>query len=127
MKPAISLPSLCDQFHNSSAFGVLKLSDDRTAAYLDKFESALTASGRDNPVFPRLEVRDLNVNGTPLAGQDLRQARLREQFGVTVVSVNRKPGEVLVNPPADTILHMGALRVFGLPQQLDHLADQLAS
>jgi len=44
---------------------------------------------------------------------------------VTVVSVSRKSGEVVVNPPADTILRAGdTLRVFGSPQQIDQLAAQ---
>ena len=94
-------------------------------AYLEKFESGLTA-GLETSGFPYLEVRELNVNGTPLTGYDLRQAQVRERFGVTVVSVRRKSGEVLVNPHADTIIREGdTLRVFGLPHQIDHLADQL--
>jgi CPA2 family monovalent cation:H+ antiporter-2 len=106
------------------AFGVLKVPDDRTAAYMEKFESGLTSAEPAAP-FPYLEVRELNVDSTPLAGQDLRQARVRERFGVTVVSVRRKSGEVLVNPPADTIIREGdTLRVFGLPRQIDQLAAQ---
>lgn len=107
------------------AFGILRIPEARTAAYLQKFENVLTSAGPENPVFPYLEVREFNVDGTPLAGQDLRQARIRERFGVTVVSVSRKSGEVVVNPPADTILHAGdTLRVFGSPQQIDQLAAQ---
>ena len=108
------------------AFGILGVSEDRTAAYLEKFENILTSAGRENGVFPYLEVRELSVNGTPLNGKDLRQARIRERFGVTVVSVTRKSGEVLVNPPADTILSVGdTIRVFGLPQQIDRFTAQL--
>ena len=108
------------------AFGILRISEDRTAAYLEKFESVLTAAGPENPVFPYLEVREVNVDGTGLAGQDLREARIRERFGVTIVSLRRKSGEVVVNPAADTILHADdTLRVFGLPQQIDHLAAQI--
>jgi CPA2 family monovalent cation:H+ antiporter-2 len=108
------------------AFGVLKIPEDRTAAYLEKFESVLTSAGQESAGFPYLEVRELNVNGTRLRGQDLRQARIRERFGVTVVSVIRKSGEVLVNPAADTILRAGdTLRVFGLPRQIDDLAAEL--
>jgi voltage-gated potassium channel len=108
------------------AFGILRISEDRTAAYLKKFESVLTSAGPENAVFPYLEVRELNIDSTTLAGQDLRQTKIRERFGTTVVSVSRKSGEVLLNPAADTILHAGdKLRVFGLPQQIDQLAGQL--
>jgi CPA2 family monovalent cation:H+ antiporter-2 len=108
------------------AFKLLGIPKDRIATYLEKFESALTE--QENPVFPYLEVRQLNVNGPPLSGQDLRQARIRERFGVTVVSIRRPSGEVFVNPPADTILRAGdSLHVFGLPQQIDRLASELAA
>jgi len=46
--------------------------------------------------------------------------RVRERFGVTVVSVERAGGEAVVNPSADTRLRPGdRLRIFGLPEQID--------
>jgi CPA2 family monovalent cation:H+ antiporter-2 len=110
------------------AFGILGISQDRTAAYLGHFGGVLTAARSETAGFPYLEVRELNVNGTRFAGQNLRDAQIRERFGVTVVSVSRRSGEVLGNPPADTIMRDGdTLRVFGLPQQIDELAAHLAA
>jgi K+/H+ antiporter YhaU regulatory subunit KhtT len=38
---------------------------------------------------------------------------------VTVVAVSRPSGEVLLNPPSETILRPGdRVRVFGLPEQI---------
>jgi K+/H+ antiporter YhaU regulatory subunit KhtT len=69
----------------------------------------------------------LDVNTARLTGQDLRQVGIRERFGVTVVSISRKSGEVVANPPASEVLRLGdKLRVFGLPQQINDLAAELS-
>jgi K+/H+ antiporter YhaU regulatory subunit KhtT len=54
-----------------------------------------------------------------LDGLTLREAGVRERFGVTVVGIVRADGAVIVNPPADTVLRpRDRLRVFGLPDQI---------
>src|SRR4051794_23808589 len=68
-------------------FGILKVAEDRTAAYLDQFENVLTSAGPESTGMPYMEVRELNVGTNGLGGEDLRQARIRERFGVTVVSL----------------------------------------
>jgi Trk K+ transport system NAD-binding subunit len=109
-----------------SALSALRLPEDRAAAYLERFQNALIGTGAEKSSLPYLEVRELKVNKTPLEGQDLRQARIRERFGVTVISIRRASGEALVNPPAEAPLVDGdTLRVFGLPQQIDMLAAEL--
>jgi K+/H+ antiporter YhaU regulatory subunit KhtT len=51
--------------------------------------------------------------------QSLGEARMRERFGVTVVSVTRATGEVVADPTAETVLRRGdRLRLFGLPRQI---------
>jgi K+/H+ antiporter YhaU regulatory subunit KhtT len=56
----------------------------------------------------------------PLAEQSLRESRIRERFGVTVVAVRRSSGEMVLNPPPDTVIASGdRIRVFGLPQQIE--------
>jgi trk system potassium uptake protein TrkA len=58
-----------------------------------------------------------------MVGMALRDTRIRERFGVTVVAIRRSSGEVLVNPPAEVPLLQGDdLRVFGLPEQIQALA-----
>ena len=59
----------------------------------------------------------------PLDGVTLRDAHIRERFGVTVVAIARDGGALVANPPADAIVRAGdRLRVFGLPAQIDALA-----
>ena len=107
------------------AFAALGFPDDRSVAYLERFQGALPATGET--AFPYLEVRELDVNTARLTGQDLRQVGIRERFGVTVVSISRKSGEVVANPPANEVLRLGdKLRVFGLPQQINDLAAELS-
>jgi CPA2 family monovalent cation:H+ antiporter-2 len=92
----------------------LGLPQDRIADYLEAFQGT--------PV----EVRDLTVLGPPLAGQNLRQARMRERFGITVVSIRRQSGEILANPASDIALFAGdRLRVFGMLNQIDAMSAEL--
>jgi K+:H+ antiporter len=92
----------------------LGLPQDRIADYLEAFQGT--------PV----EVRDLTVLGPPLAGHNLREARIRERFGITVVSIRRQTGEILANPASDIPLLTGdRLRVFGMLNQIDAMSAEL--
>jgi K+/H+ antiporter YhaU regulatory subunit KhtT len=67
-------------------------------------------------------VREVQLPPGLLDGVTLRDAHIRERFGVTVVAITRLDGSNVVNPPADAILRAGdRLRVFGLPAQIDAL------
>ena len=67
------------------------------------------------------DVYELEVDGQPLADKSLREARIRERFGITVVAVRRSSGELLINPPAETVINTGdRIRVFGLRDQIDN-------
>ena len=47
------------------------------------------------------------------------EARIRERFGVTVVAIRRRDGDVVLNPSPDAVLRDGDhIRVFGLPEQI---------
>ena len=77
---------------------------------------------------PFPEVREITLMGASLAGQSLREARIREQFGVTVVSLMRASGETLMNPPADTVLETGdRLRVLGMVEEIDAFMARAAA
>jgi K+/H+ antiporter YhaU regulatory subunit KhtT len=66
--------------------------------------------------------------GDGFGSQTLGNARIRERFGVTVVAVRKKSGELLVNPSADTWLGPGdRVRVFGLPEQVQRFVEELRS
>ncbi len=103
------------------ALGRLSLPRARVLAYLERFREAM-AVGQTPPVDPREplpEVADVEVGDGAFADQSLREARIRERLGVTVVAVSRPSGEVLMNPPSETILRAGDhVRVFGLPEQI---------
>jgi CPA2 family monovalent cation:H+ antiporter-2 len=93
----------------------------RVLAYLERFREAMgvgqapPADGRE----PLPEVADVELGQGAFADQSLRETRIRERLGVTVVAVIRPSGEVLLNPPSETILRAGdRVRVFGLPEQI---------
>jgi CPA2 family monovalent cation:H+ antiporter-2 len=99
----------------------LALPQDRVLAYLDRFHRAMVTgadtegSGRDH--LPQLA--DVTLGVGALADQSLREARIRERLGVTVVAVTHGNGGTTVNPSAETVLRSGdRVRVFGLPEQI---------
>src|SRR5206468_2458150 len=111
------------------AFGHLALPAEQAAAYLDRFRDAIeTAEAR--PVgapaaFP--EVREVPLPAGRAADQSLRQARIRERFGITVVASIRREGVVL-NPPPDAVLRAGdRVRLFGRPEQIDAFLAEAAA
>jgi CPA2 family monovalent cation:H+ antiporter-2 len=97
----------------------------RVLDYLTRFRGAMNppaAAGRGG--VGRAEalpgVHEVMLGAGALADLSLGEARVRERFGVTVVSVERAGGEAVVNPSADTRLRPGdRLRVFGLAEQVD--------
>jgi monovalent cation:H+ antiporter-2, CPA2 family len=103
------------------ALDYLKLPTDQTCAYLERFREALGAAQavRSVPQAPLPDVYEIEVDGSALVDQSLREARIRERFGITVVAVRRGSGELLVNPAAHTVIKAGdTIRVFGLRDQI---------
>jgi CPA2 family monovalent cation:H+ antiporter-2 len=94
---------------------------DEALAYLDRFRSAMGEMAETAGARPGLpEIREAALPGGPFAGRSLRDAAIRERFGVTVVAITRADGELLANPVPETLLHAGdRVRLFGLPQQID--------
>jgi CPA2 family monovalent cation:H+ antiporter-2 len=104
------------------ALRLLLLPQDRILAYLDRFHEAMReAQGAGTPEEDALpQVREVTLGAGPLADQSLREARVRERFGVTIVAITRAGGNLLLNPSADTIMRPGdRIRLFGLPDQID--------
>ena len=97
----------------------------RVLDYLSRFRSAMNPvpaddRGEPGPAEALPEVHEVRLGVGALADLSLGEARVRERFGVTVVSVERPDGAAVVNPSADTRLRPGdRLRVFGLPEQVD--------
>jgi CPA2 family monovalent cation:H+ antiporter-2 len=104
------------------ALAHLGLSAARADAYLDRFREAMDLPVRRCPPGPDVlpELREMAVSdGGALADQSLREARVRERFGVLVLAVRRADGTSAVTPSPETTLRAGdRVRVFGLPDQL---------
>jgi monovalent cation:H+ antiporter-2, CPA2 family len=105
------------------SLAALPLPDQAAAAYVERFRHAMedaapgVASGGTLP-----EVGELTLGAGSLAGQSLRDAQIRERYGVTVVTIRRTDGQLLVNPGPDAVLREGdRLRVFGLSEHVDAL------
>ena len=108
----------------------LALPQDRVLAYLDRFHRAMVlgaaadVSTRDH--LPQLA--DISLGPGALADQSLREARIRERLGVTVVAITHAEGDTVVNPSAETILRAGdRVRVFGLPEQIAAFRGEAAA
>lgn len=96
----------------------------RVLDYLTRFRGAMNAAGvpdRGGLAADALpEVHEVRLGAGALADLSLGEARVRERFGVTVVSVERPDGLAVVNPSATTRLRPGdRLRVFGRPEQVE--------
>ena len=115
----------------------LSLPRDRVLAYLDRYRDAMEAGPAAQPPASAPEdrrpeealpvVREVTVDGNGLADQPLRALRLRERFGIMVVTITRADGEVLHHLTADTVLRRGdRAKVFGLPAQIDAFLQKSA-
>jgi voltage-gated potassium channel len=68
-----------------------------------------------------LELGDLQVaEGCPLAGKTLREARVRQEYGITVLAIKRNGEKVHTNPDPDFVIQPGdELIVMGRPADID--------
>jgi len=107
------------------ALAALGLPKDRTIAYLERYRSAMERAATDAAAAVAValpEVHELALRPGGVTDRSLRDARIRERFGVTVVAIRRADGLVL-NPPPDTMLRAGdVVRVFGLTDQIEAFA-----
>ncbi|HEU4370143.1 MAG TPA: cation:proton antiporter [Methylomirabilota bacterium] len=102
------------------ALSAMQLPSATTLAYLKRFRLAMNAAD-DTPAAEGTlpEVQELTLAGGRLADQSLREAQIRERFGVTVVAIRRTDGSEVFNPEPDSMLREGdRLRVFALPDQI---------
>jgi CPA2 family monovalent cation:H+ antiporter-2 len=101
----------------------LALPRERVLAYLERFRLAMmedpppgTPPGEALPQIADVPL----VEASGVTDQSLRDARIRESFGVTVLALTRPSGEVVLHPPPETILRpRDRVRVFGLPEQIE--------
>jgi len=109
------------------ALATLGLPKERAIAYLERYRSAMERADAGAATIEALPgVRELALRPGGVADRSLRDARIRERFGVTVVAVRRADGLVF-NPAPETILRPGdVVRVFGLPEQIEAFAAEAA-
>jgi CPA2 family monovalent cation:H+ antiporter-2 len=99
----------------------LDLPRERVLAYLELLRNAMdakpptaTAAGEALP-----ELKDVAVDAGRLADQSLRESRIRERFGVTVVALTRADGTMILHPSADAVMRSGdRVLVFGLGDKI---------
>jgi CPA2 family monovalent cation:H+ antiporter-2 len=105
----------------------LDLPRERTLEYLGRFRDAMDAAVSPPPdEAPLPHVREITIDAGRLADLSLREARVRERYGVTVTAITRATGEVIPHPSADTLFREGDhVRVFGLPQQVADLVSDV--
>lgn len=105
------------------ALHYLKVPGSEAQAYLERFREALGGARAGNASQDTLpSVSEIDVGHADWAEQSLRDARIRERFGVTVVAIQRNTGELILNPSPDALIVRGdKLRVFGLRNQIEAL------
>lgn len=107
----------------------LMLPDSQIRQYLRNFRDAMDTEHRKPAKEPQVvtEVREVALGDSTFAGRSIRDMKLRELFGVTVVAVRRNSGESMINPSADTILEKNdRLRVLGLSSEIDSFAAYIS-
>jgi voltage-gated potassium channel len=80
------------------------------------------------PEFLDLQIEEVRVApGSKIAGQSLRQTKIATDLGIVVVGIIRPGGELLYNPPADTVMEPDAVLIaLGQRRHLEQL-EKLAS
>ncbi|MCE9566071.1 MAG: potassium channel protein [Planctomycetes bacterium] len=80
------------------------------------------------PEFLDLQIEEVKVSsGSTLATQSLRHSRIHSDLGILVVGIVRPNGELLYNPPLDTIIEPEAVMIaLGQRRHLDQL-EKLAT
>jgi monovalent cation:H+ antiporter-2, CPA2 family len=108
----------------------LMLPDSQIREYLRSFRDAMDSASQ-TMAWPQQtvpEVREVAVSNPSYVGCSIRDMKLRETFGVTVVSIKRNSGEFLMNPPSETIiLQNDRLRVLGRSDEIDAFAAQFSA
>src|SRR2546425_1257385 len=100
--------------------GQLPLPKQSLIAYLECLRHAISGAPERAARQGVPEACELTLGPDSFADQPLREARLRERFGVTVVRIVRTNGDVVLSPEAETLLRPGdRISVFGLPHQIE--------
>jgi CPA2 family monovalent cation:H+ antiporter-2 len=97
----------------------LRLPDRSVVGYLKRLRAADVAREDVPPADNLPHIREVLVGDGPAVDRALRESRLREVFGVTVLGVKRADGSTVSHPDAETMIRAGdRVTVFGLPAQI---------
>ena len=100
--------------------GGLDVPRDRVLDYLGLLRQAMAATPPAGGGRPLAEMKEVVIDAGTLADRSLRDSRIRERFGVTVVAITRADGSTIVHPPPDAVVHAGdRVLIFG---HEDHIA-----
>jgi len=105
----------------------LALPRERVLAYLEHVRDALRLQPgeADRPADRLPALHEVTLPDGSLADRSLRDARIRERFGVSVMAIVRADGAAVPHPTADTTLRRGdRLTLFGRPEQVAALLAQ---
>jgi monovalent cation:H+ antiporter-2, CPA2 family len=104
----------------------LMVPDSQIRIYLRSFRDVMDLANRKaKPLQIIPEVREVAVSNPLFAGRSIRDLKLRETFGVTVVSIKRASGDSLTTPPAETVFQSNdRLRVLGRSDEIEVFAAQ---
>jgi Trk K+ transport system NAD-binding subunit len=103
---------------------------ERVLAYLDRLRQAMDATPpTPMPAGITLpELKEIPVRGGGIADVSLRDSRIRERFGVTVMAISRSEGGTLLHPSPDAVIRPGdGLLVFGLGEQIGAFEREAAA
>lgn len=110
------------------ALSILGAPKERALEYLGRFRGAMLTPRADEDAASAAAlpvVDEVTLGDGAFADQSLREARIRERFGVTVVAVTRADGGGVYNPAPETILRPGdRVRVFGLDAQIEEFVKR---
>ena len=88
----------------------------------------MTTPAGSSPTNRLPELREVTLQMGALTDRTLRDARVRERFGVSVMAITRADGTLVLHPAADTLLRRGdRVRLFGLPEQVEALLVHAAA
>jgi CPA2 family monovalent cation:H+ antiporter-2 len=109
------------------ALRIVQVPSERARDYLERFRAAMGMARVDPAADDLPGVREVTLPAGGIADQTLREAQLRERFGVIVVAI-RRPEGVIVDPAPDTLLRPGdQVKVFGLPDQIAAFVADLST
>jgi CPA2 family monovalent cation:H+ antiporter-2 len=100
------------------ALEAVQVPKERAREYLERFRASM-GMARVDPVADALPgVREVTLPAGGISDQTLREAQVRERFGVIIVAIRR--GEIVtIDPDPDTVLRAGdEVKIFGLPDQI---------